>query len=63
MINFNLKMIKGFQSLLEENIKAYQEKPEFTDPVLTTSSGQEIPLPQVNTFLLCYLNATESIDI
>jgi len=39
----NLKMIKAFQCLQEEIIKAYGEKLEFTDLLLTSSSGQEIP--------------------
>merc|ERR1712241_1660705 len=39
----NLKMIKAFQCLQEEIIKAYGEKLEFTDLMLVSSTGQEIP--------------------
>merc|ERR1712088_767626 len=36
----NLKMIKAFQCLQEEIIKAYGEKLEFTDLMLVSSTGQ-----------------------
>merc|ERR1712038_2077917 len=39
----NLKMIKAFQCLQEEIIKAYDDKLEFTDLLLVSSNGKEIP--------------------
>jgi len=39
----NLKMIKAFQCLQEEIIKAYGDRLEFTDLMLVSTSGQEVP--------------------
>merc|ERR1719315_896658 len=39
----NLKMIKAFQCLQEEIIKAFNEKLDHTDMALISNSGEEFP--------------------
>jgi len=41
--SISLKMIKAFECLQEEIIKTYNEGLEFTDMVLVSSSGTEVP--------------------